>query len=198
VKRELAMVLIGHGFRVVREGGDIRIEANLSIKTQESTTAEGGHTFHTLAEVNIKARDSYGSTVAEAHATGYTPATESRTPSEEIRRLVRQAGGEIAKRLSSQETSGTEGTRLVLLTFSGVRNFGEYSELDSLLAKSLFGVEGIGKRVFSGNTVSFEVLLSQDPEDFARKVSGASLKDSTIRLNGITDGRAEFTLVPKG
>lgn len=198
LERELAIALIGRGFRVVREGGDIRILANISLKTQESITREGGRTFHTLAEVNIRAEDAHGSKVAEAYATGYEPSIESRISSEAIRRLVNQAGSEIAKRLSSWETRGAQGTRLVFLTFTGVRNFSEYSELESLLANSLLGVESIGKRVFKGNSVSFEVVLSQDPEEFARKVSARSLKNSSIRLESVTWDKATFTLVPKG
>lgn len=199
IKREIAVALIGRGYKVLRNGAQIQLIAHVGVKKQMSRVGGGEELHHTLGTVLIKAVDANGRDVAQASESAYLVGKEARDITYgSLRRAAQGAARKIVKELEFSALEGVSGGKRVYeLAFSGVTSYGHYNQLDSILSKSLLGVDAVRKRVLKNSRVSFIVALNVGPEEFAAVITGLSMVDFSLMLEGIYKNRIDFTLIPK-
>ncbi len=198
IKREIAVTLIGNGYTVLRGGGQIQLIAHVGVKKQMSRVGGSEELHHTLSTVLIKAVGANGQDLAQVSESAYLVGKDARDiTSASLRKAAKGAAGKLLKELEVLALRAGSGKGGFELAFWGVMSYRHYRQLDSILSKSLLGVDAVEKRVFKNSRVSFIVALSVEPEEFARVLTGLNMIDFSLILEGIHKNRIDFTLIPK-
>jgi len=198
VRNEIATVLIGNGYKVVRGMGGIQVTATVTAEPLEGRADGATSPYRSLVTVMLRARDVSGREIASAGESTYELRGRAFEGREKIAALLaRSASKKLALKLNLWSRRPSGPPQPVTLSFGGVTSYTLYRYLDTMVSKSLGDSAAVERRIFEGDRITYELRYDGDTGELAALIAGNNPLGFAIvpKKRGLRS--VEFELVPQ-